>query len=873
MMRKFYLIIVAVMLFGFANAQQYTFKRHANSIPRKSTNVVHNQTNYVQQDKSVQAIFFTEDFEAGTQGSWSVLDEDGDGYDWKFTNTGLTAHGGDGLAYSESWDNTNSVILYPDNWLITPAIDLSTASGTVFLEWFVALQDQGWPGEKYRVLASTSGTSAGDFTEIYPDETVQAGGPDGNNYFKRTVDVSAYAGNSTVYFAFQHHNCNNYFYLNIDDITVYENTVIDGGLTAITAPNNDGGCTLTATEPVTVTVFNYGGAAITDYTVSYTVNGGTPVVENVTGANIAPATSADYTFAQTADLSSLDYYTINASFNMTSDANGTNNNVSTSVTNGDGTFELQIETDNQSLQDWELVNSNGDIIASGDDYMWDITVNETVCLLDNDCYTFNWNGGGSNVVTVTYNGLQVDSRTATGAYSLFAIGGNCNAIDANLQTLTFPGFTMPNTDVNITGTVRNIGTDAITSFDVDYTIDGGASVGTYSVTGLSLATGDSYDFTHDVAFNESTEQVYVIEVTISNVNGGTDGNIVNNVMSANINVNSSQLGRVVLIEQFTTEQCPNCPPTLAYMEGVYDNDPNCIMLTHHAGYYTDDLTIPLHSDMLDFYNDGGSTFAPAGMFDRAYDGGDHDGDGTNDPGPVFWDGDPYGGNRITEREALPAFVSVNICGTYNQSTHAFEGKVYGEFLDNFTDVGTALFVSEDHIAQSSGGQAGADASFEHRYTARAVVGDRLGDAVTGSTTAGSAYEKSYTTTMDAGWDYDNLYLVAFVADMNAADVNDREIANAVQIKLSDIPVCQVGVTSIENSSINIFPNPSTGIINVKGAENSTIEVLNSLGQVVLTVNNASNMESVNLSAYNEGTYIVRVITNNNITVKKVNIVK
>jgi len=438
-------------------------------------------------------------------------------------------------------------------------------------------------------------------------------------------------------------------------------------------------------------------------------------------------------------------------------------------------------------------------------------------------------------------------------------------IDAELVSINFPNYVLPNTDVDIKGTVKNNGADAITSFDVDYSINGGASVGTFSVTGINVAYGETYDFTHNIAFNQSTEAVYTIEVTVSNVNGGTDATPANNIKSKDIEVNSAIVPRTVLIEQFTTEQCPNCPPVLGYMEGIYDNDTSCLMLTHHAGYYTDFLTIQLHSDMLDFFNDGGNTYAPGGMVDRSYTAG------GSDPGPVFWDGNPYGGDKITEREGTASFVNVNICGSYDQTTREFTGKVYGNFTDDYTDMGTALFVSEDHIAQQN--QASAPAGFEHRYTARAAVSDRLGDVITGSTTAGSTYEKEYTTTMDAGWAYDNLYLVAFVAHMNASDVNDREIANATQVKLSDIPACQVGISTIENSSINIFPNPSTGLVNVKGAENSTIEILNSLGQVILTVNNASNMESVNLSTYNEGTYIVRVITNNNITVKKINIVK
>jgi hypothetical protein len=258
------------------------------------------------------------------------------------------------------------------------------------------------------------------------------------------------------------------------------------------------------------------------------------------------------------------------------------------------------------------------------------------------------------------------------------------------------------------------------------------------------------------------------------------------------------------------------------------------------------------------------------MMDRKYDGGDHDGDGTPEPGPVFWDGDPYGGNRIAEREAEPAFVTVDICGTYNQSTRELNATVKGTFYDNLTGAGVSLWVSEDHIAQQS--QAGADASFEHRYTSRDVITDRLGNALS-STNSGDSYSEAFTYTMDASWDYNNLYLVAFVNHLNASDINDREVYNAVQIKLSDLQECQVGVTEIENSSINIFPNPSTGIINVKGAENSTIEILNSLGVVVATINNASSMESVNLSEFNTGTYIVRVITDNNIIIKNVSLVK
>ncbi len=864
-MRKFHLTILAFLIVGYVFGQQYQTKQDAiRGIAKTTKHKTEKPQNAL---KNTNVVYFSEDFETDLS-QWTTVDNDGDTHNWGYSST-LNEHTGTGLAFSASWNTVTHTALHPDNWLISNSIDLTSATGTLFLEWFIAAQDQTWPAEKYRVLVSTTGTAIGDFTQVYPDETVQAGGPDGNDYWKRSIDLSSYAG-QTIHIAFQHHNCTDMFYIDLDDISIYQNTITDAGLTAIVAPNNDGGCSLSGNESVTATVFNYGGAAITDFDISYNVNGGTPVVEHVTGVNIAPATSYNYTFTQTANLSTLGYYVINSTINLTGDSDGSNNTASTNVTNGDGLITVSVSTDNQSGQSWEILNANGDVIATHGDYQWDITEETDVCVIANDCYTFNWSGGTSNTVTVSYNGTVVDNTTATGAYSVYAIGGNCSAIDAKLFSLNFDGYVMPSTNVDITGTVKNVGTDPITSFDVDYTINGGASVGTYSLTGLNILTGQNYNFTHNVQFNQSVEAIYTIGVTISNVNNATDGNTLDNVLSQNINVTSSQIDRTVVIEQFTTEECSNCPPVLDYLEGLYTNDNHTLILTHHSGYYTDFLTTQEHVDMAEFFNDGGSTYAPAGMFDRAYDSGDHDGDGTADPGPVFWDGDPYAANRIAEREAEPAFVSVNIGGTYNSSTHVLNVTVYGDFLDNFTNIGVSFWISEDHIAQQS--QAAAPSGFEHRFTARDAISALLGDPIVTTTNAGSSYSKTYTYTVNSSWNYSNLYLVAFVNKINASNVNDREIANAKQVKLSDLQPLSVNGVSV-NTNVNIYPNPTNNSINIIGVEGGLIEVLNYLGQVVAVVENATNFQSINLSENNAGTYIVRIKTNDNIIVKKVNLVK
>lgn len=737
------------------------------------------------------------------------------------------------------------------------------------MEWYVTAQDQTWPSEYYEVKVSTTGTAVSNFTTTLHSETVQAGGPEPGNYWKRTVDLSSYVG-QTIYIAFVHTNCTDMFRINIDDVSVYENTVIDAGITDIVAPDNSSSCALTAAEPVTITIYNYGGSAISNFQVTYNAGAG-PVTETVT-ASIPPATSYDYTFSQTADLSALGYYTISANISLTGDTDGSNDNYAKDVASADAYIDVNVQTDSQGGQSWEIVNSSNTVIATHGSYQWNITDNTRVCVLDNDCYTFNWYGGTSNVVTVSYNGTQVDQTTATGDYSVYAIGGNCNAIDASLTALTFPSYELPNTNVDITGTVQNVGTSPITSFDVNYTVDGGAPVGVYSVTGVNIATGGTYDFTHNIPFNQSVEATYNIEVTISNVNGGTDGNTSNNVLSKNILITSSLMQRKVVWEEFSTESCPNCPPVMTDMLAYEATQPNMVMMVHHSGYYTDFLTIPESESpgIMDFYNDGGSTYAPAGMADRYYNGQDNDGDGTNEPGPVFWPGAGYGEAYIDNKVNDPAFVSVNIGGTYNSSTNALDVTVYGDFLTDFTNtIGVSLWIIEDNIQESASGQAGATTTpWIHQHSVRDVISDVWGDQITTSTTAGSSYSKTYSYNVSGTWDENELYLVAFVNDIDATDVNNRAINNAAEVKLLDIQ--PVGKSNYEiKDDIHIYPNPTTGIVRFMNVNNSNIRVYNILGKEIINVDTKGSFEQIDLSSCESGTYIVKITTNGNVLTTKI----
>lgn len=73
------------------------------------------------------------------------------------------------------------------------------------------------------------------------------------------------------------------------------------------------------------------------------------------------------------------------------------------------------------------------------------------------------------------------------------------------------------------------------------------------------------------------------------------------------------------------------------------------------------------------------------------------------------------------------------------------------------------------------------------------------------------------------------------------------------------------------SSLNIYPNPANNMIYVLGADVELVEIYNSLGQRVLAVEGSTHTTSVDVASFENGVYVVRVISNDGITTKKVSI--
>lgn len=153
---------------------------------------------------------------------WTFIDNDGDGDNWNAVqiNDVNAMPVGTPVLRSTSWNGAPQT---PDNFAVSPAIDLSTEDGSrmITLTWDVTAADAAFAAENYTVYASTQNTIAGlTSSSINLNELVTDNGPGGlDNVYTKTLDLTALAG-SVVYVAFRHHNVSDQFTIEIDNVTV-----------------------------------------------------------------------------------------------------------------------------------------------------------------------------------------------------------------------------------------------------------------------------------------------------------------------------------------------------------------------------------------------------------------------------------------------------------------------------------------------------------------------------------------------------------------------------------------------------------------------------------------------------------------------------
>lgn len=395
---------------------------------------------------------------------------------------------------------------------------------------------------------------------------------------------------------------------------------------------------------------------------------------------------------------------------------------------------------------------------------------------------------------VTYGIASLDYPTENGLYYRFGDGEWENhssegtlCVEARVQGDNLPKVNLMLTKVNIpeayiidkgtmaiSGTVWNRATYTISGFDVNVAVDG-KNVATAKID-MELPYNEMADFETEVALGitEVGSGKGEVTVTIDNINEGVDEDPSDNSMSGEFMIIEHDFKRKILVEEFTTEKCPNCPRVGNYIHDSLEKDEfkdDVIVVCHHSGYYTDWLTTSFDNQYLWLYNDGGQTYAPAITVDR----------NANGKSTSVFCPSSSSEMELSWRNALAqsAFVSINIEvvadeADENHITVKVNGAKSMETLCANPQI--TVYVVEDNINANS--QAGAS-NWVHQHVNRAV-NSTWGDPVE---FVGDDYTYECEFNLMTSWKREDLQIVAFIANYNDSNATDCEVQNAASVKL------------------------------------------------------------------------------------------
>ena len=177
--------------------------------------------------------------------------------------------------------------------------------------------------------------------------------------------------------------------------------------------------TLTASEDVTVTIFNYGENDASNFDVTYQVDGGSTITETYTGT-IGSALTDQYTFSATTDMSTVgNTYSMTASTAMSGDEDTTNDSYTTDVShlnpNDIGVSAISSPSSGTNLTSTEQVTVTITNFGGGTQTNFDVTID-----LDGTIITETVAGPLEGNSTIDYTFIYLADLSVFGSYTITA---------------------------------------------------------------------------------------------------------------------------------------------------------------------------------------------------------------------------------------------------------------------------------------------------------------------------------------------------------------------------------------------------------------------------------------------------------------------
>ena len=451
-------------------------------------------------------------------------------------------------------------------------------------------------------------------------------------------------------------------------------------------------------------------------------------------------------------------------------------------------------------------------------------------------------------------------------------------LDAELASVITPKYHLAGSSFNLKGVVVNQASSPINSFDVSYTVDGGAAE-LYSVSGLNLELGENYTFTHANPLTVPEIGACTIVTTILNINGGEDMNPDNNTLESRVTGVPFIPNKKVMAEVSTGTWAGWGPKALCFMDYMSETYPDTwIGIAVHNG---SEMTNPEYDGAIPDIIPGYGV-VPSVTTDRT--------PGDSDPSEL-----EAAYNRRMNAISPATLEIVNY--TWNPETRVVSFDLQSEFVADINAelrfgvvfIEDSLHGTSDDYAQYNlyaDGINGPMCGYEYLpdpvpaeqmhydHVARAAIDSPFGtlESLPLEISTGSVITYNYIYTIPETWRYEKLHIVSFLVDMGT-----NEILNSNNVISSFVGVN----TPAFEKSVSVYPNPfgeyTNVTFNLNIASNVSVEVIDIMGKPVYTISErefATGQNNIRLSSNTlpNGMYILKLTIGNEIVNHKISVI-
>ncbi len=391
-------------------------------------------------------------------------------------------------------------------------------------------------------------------------------------------------------------------------------------------------------------------------------------------------------------------------------------------------------------------------------------------------------------------------------------------------------------NVTIAATLQNRGITPITSFDINYQVDSGSII-TESVTGVNIATASKYSYSFTNLWNVIPGN-YIVNVSISNINGASDDIAANNQIDKYFYVATQTTTNFPLYEEFTSSTCNPCAGfNTTSMNPFANAHPNDIAVVKYQ------MNWPAPGDPY-YTSEGGvrRSYYMVSVVPSIFIGGDKY--ATSTPGIEA---------GLVNENGKDAYFVIDSWFTLDGSNVTVHTSV--------TPYVTGDFVMHTSVVEKITTQnvvTNGETSFEN--VMMKMLPNASGTPISAVAETTQSFTLSHDMVSTNVEELNDLAVVVYVQETSGKRImQSKYVATATPLATDNFVL----------NAVSVYPNPTKGMLHINTENVLNFNITNVLGKIVVankTINENTNLDISNLE---NGIYFVNLTDGSSKVTKKI----